>query len=58
MMEKSQCTQKNKSILQIFEDINNQIIEEAFKVFDNAEPHQVLIGIKLDNSISLFIYIL
>lgn len=34
---------KPKSILQIFEDINNQIIEEAFKVFDNDEPHQVLI---------------
>lgn len=58
MMEKRQCTQKNKSILQIFEDINNQIIEEAFKVFDNDESHQVLIGIKLDNSIILFIYIL
>lgn len=49
---------KNKSILQIFEDINNQIIEEAFKVFDNNEPPQGLIGNKLDNSISLFIYIL
>lgn len=49
---------KTKSIVQIFEDISNQIIEEAFKLFDNDEPHQVFIGKKLDNFTSLFIYIL
>lgn len=39
---------KIKSILQIFEDIYNQIVEEVFKVFDNYKLHEVLICNKLD----------
>lgn len=52
-----ECRQKKQEYYpQKFESVNNHIIEETFKVFDNDEPHQLLIGNKSD-ILSLFIYI-
>lgn len=45
---------KTKRILQVFEGINNQRIEGPLEVFNNYEPHHVLIDNKLDDFTSLF----
>ena len=58
MMEERQCTQTPRVFYKYLKKINKNIIEEALMVFDNDEPHHVLKGNKLDNFISLFIYIL
>lgn len=38
-MKKKECRQKQEYYPQKFESVNNQIIEETFKVLDNDEPH-------------------